>query len=237
LARQVPWPRILAEGFAIVVSILLAFAIQAWWESADDRRTEQLYLERLIVDLQSDTALYRFTRSALEDKLTALADVAGVLRRDAEVSDTSAFLQAVNFSAVFGAAAPRGVRATIDDLLNTGRLSVIRSADLRTRITEYYRLGDNWQRRLTPNAGPYSSEVRRLIPWAPFAGATDRGVVDFLVDLDDPDYPPAEMIRRIRASELDQLLTMERSFARYALVAYANLTEAAAALLQELEGM
>ena len=34
---------------------------------------------------------------------------------------------------------------SIDDLLNTGRLSVIRSSDLRTRITEYYRLGDSLQ--------------------------------------------------------------------------------------------
>ena len=51
--------------------------------------------------------------------------------------------------------------------------------------------------------------------------------MDFRVDLDDPDYPPAEMMRRIRLSELDQYLAMERSFARYAVVAYTNLTAAA----------
>jgi hypothetical protein len=28
VTRSIPWPRILAEGFAIVVSILLAFGIQ-----------------------------------------------------------------------------------------------------------------------------------------------------------------------------------------------------------------
>jgi len=30
--RSIPWPRILAEGVAIVLSILLAFGIQAWGE-------------------------------------------------------------------------------------------------------------------------------------------------------------------------------------------------------------
>jgi len=40
--RSVHWPRILAEGFAIVVSILLAFGIQAWWEGRQDRLDLQL---------------------------------------------------------------------------------------------------------------------------------------------------------------------------------------------------
>jgi len=35
--RSIPWPRILAERVAIVVSILLAFGIQAWWEGVQDR--------------------------------------------------------------------------------------------------------------------------------------------------------------------------------------------------------
>ena len=41
--NQIPWPRILAEGSAIVVSILLAFAIDAWWEEKQEEgeRAEQ----------------------------------------------------------------------------------------------------------------------------------------------------------------------------------------------------
>lgn len=50
MARQVPWPRILAEGVAIVVSILLAFAIQAWWEG---RQLEASRVELLSTLLES----------------------------------------------------------------------------------------------------------------------------------------------------------------------------------------
>jgi len=223
---------------AIVVSILLALAIQAWWDSAQDQRTEQLYLERLSVDLRSDTAMYRFTLATMEQKVTALAEVARVLRSEEEVSDTTAFLQAVETSSVFGSGAmPRQARATIDDLLNTGSLSVIKSADLRTRITEYYWLSENTQLRLAPFGAAYWSEVRRLVPWARFSGSTASGTVDFSVELDDPDYPPVEIMRRIHLSELEQHLIMERSRARYAMVAFANLAETASALLQELEGI
>jgi len=34
------WARILAEGSAILVSILLAFEIQAWWEERLERAAE-----------------------------------------------------------------------------------------------------------------------------------------------------------------------------------------------------
>ncbi len=42
--RSIPWPRILAEGVAIVLSILLAFGIQAWWEGVQEREEEQVAL-------------------------------------------------------------------------------------------------------------------------------------------------------------------------------------------------
>jgi len=45
ISRDIPWPRILAEGVAIVVSILLAFGIEAWWS---DRQIRQVVQENLI---------------------------------------------------------------------------------------------------------------------------------------------------------------------------------------------
>jgi hypothetical protein len=43
LNSDIPWKRIFAEGIAIVVSILLAFAIDAWWQDRNERiRTEEL---------------------------------------------------------------------------------------------------------------------------------------------------------------------------------------------------
>lgn len=48
--QPLPWKRLFAEAAAIVVSILLAFAIDAWWEDRGDRRAEQLLLQRLQAD-------------------------------------------------------------------------------------------------------------------------------------------------------------------------------------------
>lgn len=53
--RSIPWPRIFAEGFAVVVSILLAFGIQAWWDARQDREAEREALELIHADLIADT--------------------------------------------------------------------------------------------------------------------------------------------------------------------------------------
>lgn len=38
-------PKLIVEGFAIVISILLAFAIDAWWDNRRDKQEEQLLLK------------------------------------------------------------------------------------------------------------------------------------------------------------------------------------------------
>lgn len=44
---MIPWSRIFVESVAIVGSILLAFAIDAWWDDQQERKQEQVYLGAL----------------------------------------------------------------------------------------------------------------------------------------------------------------------------------------------
>jgi hypothetical protein len=52
--RKVPWVRISAEAVAIVGGILLAFAIDTWWDSRSDREMESQLLTRLRAELQEN---------------------------------------------------------------------------------------------------------------------------------------------------------------------------------------
>ncbi len=47
---KVAWKRLAIEAPVIVISILLAFAIDAWWEERGDRKAEIVLLERLRAD-------------------------------------------------------------------------------------------------------------------------------------------------------------------------------------------
>ena len=51
---QISYPRLFAEGAAIVISILLAFAIEAWWDDRKDRIKEEELLVSLAAEIQGN---------------------------------------------------------------------------------------------------------------------------------------------------------------------------------------
>jgi KaiC/GvpD/RAD55 family RecA-like ATPase len=50
------WERILAEGVVIVVGILLAFSIDAWWDESRKSQDERVLMQALVNDLQDKKA-------------------------------------------------------------------------------------------------------------------------------------------------------------------------------------
>ena len=57
ISNNIQWKRISAEGAAIVVSILLAFSIEAWWEDFRDREEEQGVLLGLKSEFEQNLSL------------------------------------------------------------------------------------------------------------------------------------------------------------------------------------
>jgi len=68
--QNIAWSRIVVEGIAIVASILLAFAIDAWWDNKKQHDAEQVVLENLLEDLKSKQELLvemnRFSQAIVE---------------------------------------------------------------------------------------------------------------------------------------------------------------------------
>ena len=50
----VQWRRLLVEGFVIVVSILLAFAIDAWWDERQEEAAARQQVARVVSELQAN---------------------------------------------------------------------------------------------------------------------------------------------------------------------------------------
>ncbi len=50
--ETIPWKRLTAEGVAIIVSILLAFWIDAWWDGLQERENERAILTALQAEFQ-----------------------------------------------------------------------------------------------------------------------------------------------------------------------------------------
>ena len=77
--QEISWIRIGAEGIAIVVSILLAFWIQAWWDDKQLRENERVILESLLTELSTTQNRLRFMGSfagGIRDSSTQLLQAA-----------------------------------------------------------------------------------------------------------------------------------------------------------------
>lgn len=72
--KRVPWKRLIAEAAAIVISILLAFTIDAWWEDRGDRKSEQWLLQRLKADfVEIQAAIQLIEQEHLETSAACIA--------------------------------------------------------------------------------------------------------------------------------------------------------------------
>jgi hypothetical protein len=137
VTRSIPWPRILAEGGAIVVSILLAFGIQAWWERRIAIEAEgqllgfvETDMARNRVEIQRVLAVHERKLVEFERFMASSATELGAWEADS----AQAFVSALSTSTAFTAR---------DGALVTADLSLIRDPALKNAIGAWIGLAGN----------------------------------------------------------------------------------------------
>ncbi len=132
----ISWRRLLAEGGVIVGSILLAFGIDAWWDSRGDAVQERALVTALAQDFR--TARERFNEAQLAhqtvlasmDRLLTYAEAGSV--PEVERAQVDTILSRVFYRHTFDP--PMGTVATI---LSSGRLDLLRNQDLVGELTRW----------------------------------------------------------------------------------------------------
>ena len=132
---KVYWPRILAEGTAIIVSILLAFAIQAWWEGRQEGEIESEILTGLISDFRANQSQLVLIVEILDALQPRLAELNELEAQDlAQIPDDllPEYVTALQATPTFDAQ-----DATLDAAIASGNLSRITDRQLRVLLTEW----------------------------------------------------------------------------------------------------
>jgi hypothetical protein len=133
--QKIPWKRLSVEAAAIVVSILLAFAIDAWWDERQERQAELDYL----IALQRD---FSETRESLENQVDRVSSLFSQVDQVLSViADTESAKLPDSFSSMVGAAysipRPVTVTGTYEDMVNSGSLQLIRNEELRLAMAKF----------------------------------------------------------------------------------------------------
>ena len=180
---RVPRGRLGAEGAVIVVSILLALAVQAWWENRQERRQEAEYSLALRGELNEGLARLPQVETAFAEMLHSHeALIAQFRESDSPQPDSLVFwLSALSWPPSFSPPT-----AVLNDLVSSQGIQLIESDSIRLGLGEYRVLlarfedaADQswaaWAERIQPYLEGRVSRVERLrkgryprpVPFAP----------------------------------------------------------------------
>ena len=134
--RQLPWLRITAEGTAIVISILLAFSIEAWWQARGEMDQEREHLQALLDDFKAtkdEIQDWRQFHLAVEKSTKALLDAA--LSEDA--SHSQAALRQLLSDLTWFDSESHFATGALNSIVNGGDLPKIQNQALRRIIADW----------------------------------------------------------------------------------------------------
>lgn len=139
--QKFPWARIVGEGGLIVVSILLAFAIDAWWEE----RAERVLETALLSDLQKDfEASQAHLNVWLEGNRRMLRATKHLLDQvTLAVPGTTFEVEFEWVMAAVGTPTYSPTDSTVNAALASGQLGLLMDDELRTALSSWHQQLDD----------------------------------------------------------------------------------------------
>ncbi len=134
--NNIQWGRTAAEGAAIVVSILLAFWIDTWWEDQKEARFEVAYLHELQEDFEHNKSTLEITTTRLEGVIRSTL----VLQKQSALASPSLPVAELNenFRSITLMPTFIPVNRAYANLTGSGDLRLIESRPLKNALAEYY---------------------------------------------------------------------------------------------------
>jgi pimeloyl-ACP methyl ester carboxylesterase len=135
-STRIPWARIVAEGVAIVGSILLAFALDAWWDRRAERRDELETLTRLAEEFDRSAEILAATQAFQDSVIRASEALLELIGPGAEPGvPTDSVGRLIYGSIRRGTFTP--VSGVLGSVLSSGRLRIIISDSLRAELAAW----------------------------------------------------------------------------------------------------
>ncbi len=182
--KDIAWKRLSIEAVAIVGSILLAFAIDAWWEERGERKSEIVLLERLradFIDIQAALILVEDEHREARDACIFFMNISvgEALPATAEVDRMVAlvFLASRTFNPGSGAIAS----------FHSGGARLVGNKSLADKLLSWSGLVEelqeeeaNLQKGVAERWAPFIASRVSLGPYIAGAGEINQGVPEHL---------------------------------------------------------
>jgi hypothetical protein len=237
--KQRDWGTIVLEVLIVVVGIFIGLQVDDWNQARIGRADITEYLERIQVDLKRDEAFFTFLANEAKNKRSALTTIKEIVRGDGSPDeDPDNFFELLLNSSSIGFEFPEVQTVTFLDLRSSGKLALIKDADLRTQLSFYYQeslhRSDRIESRITGYAAALyemAGPETRLVGW-------DKELHHEISSDEDIDLRAAfeNFLVAARKERFLSLLTAEQNYTEF-LTAQVNIQlEQITALQQAVSG-
>jgi len=137
----------------IVTSILLAFAVDAWWDGRTERREERDSLELLLRDVDATNAQLEEYSLIMGDLADAGYGAFGILSAGEQLVRQDELVE--QLTRTLFRRTIRLPRTAYSDLVSTETLRLVRSATLRNQILRFYESADRSEEIVEKNSEQY----------------------------------------------------------------------------------
>lgn len=218
--REIPWVRIGAESVAIVASILLAFAIDTWWEDRRDRQDEVLILQQIRTAIALDLADLKDGLNWATGNHERLTELLERLRGTDQLG--------TEIQPLFGAVSEwitvntRRRMGPYEELKNDG-FSLISDSSIRTQIIDVYEI----QLVSAANEADAEFSLNQVIPY----------MHQHFEGYSDPGWAPVDGFDSLRDDVyfLNLVGSKQRRLERFIIPAFERAVAAVETLISELD--
>ena len=136
-AQRINWRQAAAEMTLIIAGVLLALAVDAWWEEKSEREAEVSYLRALNQDFAANRDGLQAQIILHENLITAGDEVLNLIKSGLEESSDEFFFKINNGLYFFQSWTP--VVGAYDNIMNSGELLYIENRQIRNELSGFQR--------------------------------------------------------------------------------------------------
>ena len=235
--RVLPWTRILAEGFAIVVGILLAFSIDAWWQQRSDLEKARVLMQGLQADFESSQRHLEMWLAGNIRIRKALTDFLAEIHSTVDEID-SILVDAVHLAwlaAAVGTPTYNPTESTLRAAISSGQIELLLDVKLRNLLAVWGQQVDDTREDelmvrnvVSGTVVPLLSERVRLAAAFDFDSMTGWFGNQPGMDLDEP-------YQVLVDSRLEGAVAERLFYTNFVVIGLSDIRKTQAAILRELE--
>lgn len=157
-AQKIPWKRLATESFVIVASILLAFAIDAWWNDRQELRLQNDRLARVAAEVELNRGIVAEKIDILERAIAGTSEYLAWM--GPEPRDVAFEQYARQWDRMLDIGMYALVHRATDEYLGAGSASTDERSGIRALLLAWYAEGDRIEQQYDLLRGRHEALVR-----------------------------------------------------------------------------